>query len=108
MSQGKITSKQKEILEYIKETILKKGYLMGICDPDLIAQVQIRQAVMEDKQIGKLVERLRRSGCEICVTETYIEIPEEGGASQKYDIYCCVYRKDDPDMPIHTVGFSVN
>ncbi|NBH17852.1 hypothetical protein D3Z55_10330 [Clostridiaceae bacterium] len=85
-----------------------KGYLMGICDPDLIAQVQIRQAVMEDKQIGKLVERLRRSGCEICVTETYIEIPEEGGASQKYDIYCCVYRKDDPDMPIHTVGFSVN
>ena len=26
MSQGKITSKQKEILEYIKETILKKGY----------------------------------------------------------------------------------
>lgn len=26
MSQGKITAKQKEILEYIKETILKKGY----------------------------------------------------------------------------------
>ena len=26
MSQGKITDKQKEILEYIKETILKKGY----------------------------------------------------------------------------------
>ena len=26
MSQGKITSKQQEILEYIKETILKKGY----------------------------------------------------------------------------------
>ena len=26
MSQGKITAKQQEILEYIKETILKKGY----------------------------------------------------------------------------------
>ena len=26
MSQGRITEKQKEILEYIKETILKKGY----------------------------------------------------------------------------------
>ena len=26
MSQGKITDKQKEILEYIKEMILKKGY----------------------------------------------------------------------------------
>ena len=26
MSQEKITSKQQEILEYIKETILKKGY----------------------------------------------------------------------------------
>ena len=26
MSQGKITEKQKEILEYIKETILSKGY----------------------------------------------------------------------------------
>ena len=26
MSQGKITEKQKEILEYIKETILGKGY----------------------------------------------------------------------------------
>ena len=26
MSQGKITEKQKEILEFIKETILSKGY----------------------------------------------------------------------------------
>ena len=26
MAQDKITSKQQEILEYIKETILKKGY----------------------------------------------------------------------------------
>ena len=26
MSQGKITDKQREILEYIKEMILKKGY----------------------------------------------------------------------------------
>ena len=26
MAQGKITAKQQEILEYIKETILKKGY----------------------------------------------------------------------------------
>ena len=26
MAQGKITQKQQEILEYIKETILKKGY----------------------------------------------------------------------------------
>lgn len=26
MAQGKITDKQREILEYIKETILKKGY----------------------------------------------------------------------------------
>ena len=26
MAQGKISDKQREILEYIKETILKKGY----------------------------------------------------------------------------------
>ena len=35
MSQGRITEKQKEILEYIKETILKKGYppaLREICE----------------------------------------------------------------------------
>ena len=35
MSQGKITDKQKEILEYIKEMILKKGYppaLREICE----------------------------------------------------------------------------
>ena len=30
MSQGKITDKQKEILEYIKEMILKKGYPLAV------------------------------------------------------------------------------
>jgi len=34
MSQGKITDKQKEILEYIKEMILKKGISAG-CARDL-------------------------------------------------------------------------
>ena len=33
MSQGKITEKQKEILlEYIKETILSKGYPPAVCE----------------------------------------------------------------------------
>ena len=30
MSQGKITDKQREILEYIKEMILKKGYTLKV------------------------------------------------------------------------------
>ena len=32
MSQGKITDKQREILEYIKEMILKKGYPTAVCE----------------------------------------------------------------------------
>ena len=32
MSQGKITDKQREILEYIKEMILKKGYPPAVCE----------------------------------------------------------------------------
>ncbi len=82
-----------------------KAYLMGIWDPDLMAQVQIWRPALEDRQIGKLVERLREAGHEICVTETRIEIEEEDGETQVYDIYCRVYRKDDPDVLVHTAGF---
>ena len=35
MSQGKITDKQREILEYIKEMILKKGYPPAVRDRTL-------------------------------------------------------------------------
>lgn len=84
-----------------------KAYLMGICDPDFMAQVQIWQPALEDLQIAKLAERLKKSGHEICVTETRIEIREENGESQEYDIYCRIFRKDDPDMPVHTAGFSI-
>lgn len=94
-------------LRQLEEVSDAKAYLMGINDPDLIAHVQIWHPVLEDRQIAKLTERLQKSGHEIFVTETRIEIPEEDDENLEYDIYCSVYRKDDPDIPVHTIGFSV-
>ena len=41
MSQGKITEKQKEILEYIKETILSKGY------PPAVREKSVRPSILK-------------------------------------------------------------
>lgn len=84
-----------------------KAYLMGIHDPDLITHVQIFRPVLEDRQIGKLIGRLQKSGHEICVTETRIRSLEENEEDLEYDIYCSVYRKDELNTPVHTAGFSI-
>lgn len=92
-----------EFIEYrirqLKETQDAKAYLMGICDPDLSCQVQIKESVLEDEQIAKLTERLIKAGHEVRVTEEQIE---------DYDIYCQVYKKDSLDVPVHTIGFSLS
>ena len=94
-------------IRQLREVKDAKAYLMGIHDPDLIAHVQIRRSALEDCQIAKLAERLQKSGHDICVTETKITVPDENQENLEYDIYCSVYRKDDPEIPVHTTGFSI-
>ena len=56
MSQGKITSKQKEILEYIKETILKKGY------PPTVREICEAVRLKSTSSVHSHLETLERNG----------------------------------------------
>lgn len=84
-----------------------KAYLMGIYDPDLISKVRITEAALEDKQTAKLVERLKEAGHEIRVTRESIEISQQDEEMADYDIYCQVYKRENPLEPVHTAGFSL-
>lgn len=56
MSQGKITDKQKEILEYIKETILKKGY------PPAVREICEAVHLKSTSSVHSHLESLERNG----------------------------------------------
>ena len=56
MSQGKITEKQKEILQYIKETILKKGY------PPAVREICEAVQLKSTSSVHSHLETLERNG----------------------------------------------
>ena len=56
MNQGKITSKQKEILEYMKETILKKGY------PPTVREICEAVRLKSTSSVHSHLETLERNG----------------------------------------------
>lgn len=92
----------------IKEIQDVKSYLMAINDPDLVTTVQIREGMLNDIQISKLIERLG-GGVEnqVIITEEKPEIMSEDGQVKKYDVYCEVYRKDDYESIVHKIGFNL-
>lgn len=56
MSQGKITAKQQEILEYIKETILKKGY------PPAVREICEAVRLKSTSSVHSHLETLEKNG----------------------------------------------
>lgn len=56
MSQGKITAKQQEILEYIKETILKKGY------PPAVREICEAVQLKSTSSVHSHLESLEKNG----------------------------------------------
>lgn len=56
MSQGKMTAKQQEILEYIKETILKKGY------PPAVREICEAVRLKSTSSVHSHLETLERNG----------------------------------------------
>ena len=56
MSQGRITEKQKEILEYIKETILKKGY------PPAVREICVAVNLKSTSSVHSHLETLEKNG----------------------------------------------
>lgn len=56
MAQGKITEKQKEILEYIKETILKKGY------PPAVREICEAVKLKSTSSVHSHLEQLEKNG----------------------------------------------
>ena len=56
MAQGKITVKQQEILEYIKETILKKGY------PPSVREICEAVSLKSTSSVHSHLETLEKNG----------------------------------------------
>ena len=56
MAQGKITDKQREILEYIKETILKKGY------PPAVREICEAVRLQSTSSVHSHLEQLEKNG----------------------------------------------
>ena len=56
MSQGKITDKQREILEYIKEMILKKGY------PPTVREICEKVQLKSTSSVHSHLEQLEKNG----------------------------------------------
>ena len=56
MAQGKITDKQREILEYIKETILKKGY------PPAVREICEAVRLKSTSSVHSHLEQLKKNG----------------------------------------------
>lgn len=56
MAQGKITAKQQEILEYIKETILKKGY------PPAVREICEAVKLKSTSSVHSHLEQLEKNG----------------------------------------------
>ena len=62
MAQGKISAKQQEILEYIKETILKKGYppsVREICEAVSLKSTSSVHSHLETLEKNGYIRRIR-------------------------------------------------
>lgn len=81
-----------------------KTYLMSICDPDLICRIQVRQSMLLDVQIRKLIEQLDNGENQIVIVEEGLLEGEEKEGD--FDIFCTVYERENPANPVHSAGFS--
>lgn len=64
MAQGKITPKQEEILEYIKDCILKKGYppsVREICEAVSLKSTSSVHSHLESLEKNGYIHRVRQS-----------------------------------------------
>lgn len=113
---GKIEAKQwdQAYEEYIQFRIAKikeindaKVCLMAINDPDLISTVQIYEGMLGDIQTSKLIERLESAGNQIIITKKRPEIVHGDGQTEYYDVYCKIYRRSNPEMAVHSIGFTL-
>ena len=91
----------------IRELKNAKSFLMAINDPDLLSSIKIYEGMLGNVQISKLIERLKAEGHQIVITEERPEIVSEDGQAVFYDVYCEVYRRDNPDTLIHSAGFTM-
>ena len=57
MAQGRITDKQKEILEFIKACILKKGY------PPTVREICEKVQLKSTSSVHSHLEQLEKNGC---------------------------------------------
>lgn len=57
-----------------------KSYLMSINDAELFSEIQVKEDILKDVQIAKLIDRLREEGNQITVTEEKAENVIGGGA----------------------------
>lgn len=48
---------------------------------------------------------LRGGENQVIITKGRSKITLDDGQVKEYDVYCEVYRKDDPDTVIHKIGF---
>lgn len=94
-------------IEKVKEIEDAKIFLMAINDPDLFSTIQIYEGILGDIQISKLIERLREGGHQIIVTEERLKVVSEDGRTNGYDVYCEVYRREDPNTIIYSSGFTI-
>ena len=69
MSQGKITDKQREILEYIKEMILKKGY------PPAVREICEAVHLKSTSSVHSHLESLEKNGYIRPVSYTHLTLP---------------------------------
>ena len=83
MSKGKITDKQREILEYIRDTILAKGYppaVREICEAVHLKSTSSVHAILKHLEEIGLIERDKNNSRSIRIagTEPALQIPVLG------------------------------
>lgn len=91
----------------LREVQNAKSFLMAINDPDLLSSIKIYEGILGNVQISKLIKRLKVEGHQIMVTKERPEIVSEDGQAKLYDVYCEVYRRDDPTTLIYNAGFTL-
>ena len=80
MTQRKITAKQQEILDYIKEEILKKGYppaVREICEAVHLKSTSSVHSHLETLEKNGYIRRDPTKPRAIEITESYLPIPAE-------------------------------
>lgn len=83
-----------------------KTCLMSLSDPEFISIIQVKNSLLDDIQYAKLIERLKAEGNQVILVDTPIEIvSEEDGQKKRYDIYCKIYRRNEPQAIVCLAGF---